>query len=95
MEGAVTGLYTKMTELWDRKIEIDGKLSTLRDEIEKQKLSEALAAEIIKQESQVFKMKLKFLRISKIFAFEEKWSEFTVSIFNSSGENIARIKIFW
>lgn len=57
MEGAVTGLYSKISELWDRKVEIDEKLSALRDEIEKQKLSEALAAEIIKQESQVFRIK--------------------------------------
>lgn len=53
MEGAVTGIYSKISELWDRKIEIDEKLSALQNELEKHKLSEALAAEILKHESEV------------------------------------------
>lgn len=53
MEGAVTGLYTKISELWDRKIENDEKIDALRNELERNKLTDALAAEIVKHEAKV------------------------------------------
>lgn len=56
MEGAVTGLYTKISELWDRKVENDDKIDALRSELERNKLTDALAAEIIKHEAKVSKI---------------------------------------
>lgn len=48
MEGTVTGLYSKISELWDRKIEVDEKISILHNDIERHKLTNALEAEMLK-----------------------------------------------
>lgn len=53
MEGTLTGIYSKIVELWDRKVELDENINVLHAEISQQNLSDALAYDILKGKAQV------------------------------------------
>lgn len=53
MEGALSGVYVKINELWKRKTEVDEKLSALREKIVEEDLTESLAAEIQRHQNAV------------------------------------------
>lgn len=60
MEGAVNGLHSKINELWDAKIENDEKIASLKNEIAKHNLTEALEKDFTIFEYEVSKFFLIF-----------------------------------
>ena len=53
MAGQISGVHAKMDELWERKIEVDQLLCALHLQIQEENISEPLAVEVIRQESDV------------------------------------------
>lgn len=54
MEGTVNGVYSRIAELWDAKIENDQQIANLRKEVQDQNLAEALENDFLICETQVF-----------------------------------------
>ena len=53
MEGSRSGLHARMHELWERKVQVDEKLSALQEQMKEENIMERLAAEVLKHENAV------------------------------------------
>lgn len=53
MAGTVNGLQNRLSELWSHKIDNDEEIDALRNDIEKNGLTDAISAEIMKHEAAV------------------------------------------
>ena len=53
MEGTLSGVHTRMNELWERKLQVDKELIALHEQMVEQNMTEPLAVEVLRQESAV------------------------------------------